>query len=348
MFEKEYKDLFDKIHAPDKLLSRVLIGEAEAKRTRSPLVCVILLSVLVSLLVACSAVLFDPGNMLEAAFGENGRVEYEEEELRYREPVGNIVGRIVLPGKRYELDPQISSKYLTPYIFEINESISDGKTTLVIKAGLYDTLSSAGILYLTLENPNGFEDVHIWSNGEISWLNDNNEDISYLDTSAVNRFYVVEEEREDTSMGMICPFAHLKDKESIEIFYTETGESISIPLPLEQAMERISFAEGTVTLTPISLVLDQERFEHMRLIKKPILTIQFRDGTEKTVLWHDPYKKKSPFDRTPTGKPVWNYYLMTGYPVGSPEVNPGYLLNFVVDLQNVESITLNDEILMPD
>lgn len=348
MFEQEYKNALSKVTAPEKLLSNILTAESEKNHSRSPLVYAAALCALVCLLAACSAMLFDSSGMLEAAFGENGRAQYSEEELLYVEPVGNIVGRFVSEGTRYALEPQLSSEYLMPHVFEIDQAITDGKTTLYIKAGLYDPLSCAGILYMTLDDPEGFQDMHIWSNGQISWLTENREDRYYLDTSALNLFYVVEEELQDTCMGIICPFAHLKGEDSIDVFYRETQESITIPLPREQAMESVSFADGDVILTPISLILDVERFNRMNLTTKPILTIQSEDGTERTILWHDQYKKKTVFDRTPIGTPIRNYYLMTGYPVGAPDVNPGYLLTFVADIQKVKSITINDEILLPD
>ena len=348
MFEQEYKDVFSKVAPPEKLLSDILAGKPAKKHPRFSVAYAVVLCALVCFLAACSAVLFDAGSMLEAAFGENGRAEYGEDELMYVKPVGKIDGRFVFEGSRYALDPKISEKYLIPHIFEINQSITDGKTTLYVNAGLYDPVSCAGILYMTLEDPEGFPDVHIWSNGQISWLNENNEERYYLDTTAMNLFYVVEEEREDTRMGMICTFAHLRDEESIDVFYRETQESITIQLPVDQTMESISFADGDVILTPISLTLDAEILNRMNLTMKPILTVQLQDGTEKTILWHDQYKKKTVFDRTQIRAPVRNYYLMTGYPVDDPDVNPGYLLTFVADIQNVKSITINDEILLPD
>ena len=285
--------------------------------------------------------------MLEAAFGENGRAEYDGEELLYHEQAGNIEGRFIMEGSRYSLNAKAAEKYLTPNVFEINKSITDGRTSLLIQAGLYDQQSMAGILYMTMEDTNGFQDVHIWSNGEISWLNENNEERFYLDTSASNLFYVVEEERTDTCMGIICAFSHAEGEEYLEVFYKETGESISIALPQSQSMEHICFADGEVILTPISLMLDIERFEASRPFEDGIITIQMKDGTESIILWHDQYKPKTVFDRTPIKDPILNYYLMTGYPVNDYTVQRGYLLKFAVDIENVESITVNEEVLFP-
>lgn len=343
MFDQDiYKTAFSKVTVSEDVLSKVMGMEREEKRKGFRISYLAVLAALVGILAACAAITFDPVTMLEAAFGENGRAEYGYEEIEYKNPVGRISGRFVEPGERQSLNAEAAAKLLQPYIFEVHESISDGESILTIEACLHDPVTCSGILYMSLENPEGFPDAHVWSNGQVSWLDDNNAAKHYLDTSGWNLFYIVDGEQEETKLDMVCCYAMVEGEEQIQIFYTETGESVTIDIPGETGMEQLAIADGTIILTPMSLAFGREKFSFYQP-EEPIIKIRYTDGTEMSVLWHDQYKKKNRYDRTPIKDSVRNYYLMTGYPTDDPSVKTGYLLNFVVDIENVRSVIVNDE-----
>lgn len=110
----------------------------------------------------------NPAAMLQAFFGENGKthsggiVEYDE----YGNQIFNIPG-----WERIPVDETLADELIVPYISAETTSVSWNDYTLSVEANLYDNVTGAGILYYTLENPNGVTGFELWPNGHI-WYPD--------------------------------------------------------------------------------------------------------------------------------------------------------------------------------
>lgn len=345
MFEEEYKAAFSKVTASGDTLSNILNYESGHTVKRSRVGYFVLVAVILTLMAACTAVVFDSNAMLEAAFGENGRAEYEYEEVNYKKNIGKISGRFVEAGIRYALDEKTASKLLAPYIVETDVTIRDSGNTLTIQAYLHDPVTRSGILYMHMENPEGFPNVHIWTNGQVSWLDDNNAETYYLDTSGLNLFYIVEGTQGETGMDLICSYTLVEEENSIRVFFRDSDEEAVIELPEETAMERLVLEGGDIVVTPISLRLNSNRFS-VDIMDDPNVKIRYADETEMVVEKNETRKNTHYYSRfrvSSRTQPVRNYYSKTDWPLGDSSAEKRYLLQFAVDIENIQSIIINDE-----
>ena len=314
--------------------------ETSERRTSPNAVKFALIAAMAALLVACAAV-FDAGAMLEAAFGENGRGTYEYEEFTYKGWNGREVTRFRFGGERSELDMELAGELVEPFVFEVNQTVVSGNYTLTVLSCLHDPITGTGIVYLTLENPNGFPDMHIWNDGQISWHPEEGGSTWLLYPEPLGLFYIDHAMTTDTKLYLTCNYISFFEEKEMTISFMDTGEKITFPLPEEVRMKQLSLANGDILLTPIGFSCNSTRF-NVSSIGMPSITIRYEDGTESHIIWYDRYMKKHTGDRTPLKDPIQNYVLAPEL-TDDTRTHKSYLLNFIVDIDQVSSVVINDE-----
>lgn len=338
MFKEDYQAAFSKVTASEETKRKVLElpqSRVNSKKRPSKAACLALAAVLIALLAAC-AIAFDAGAMLEAAFGENGRAQYEREKWTWTERLDSDNMYIMFTtsrpgGTRSPLDTELGEKLAEPYIFEVNQTATDGKSTLTVRACLHDPITKTGILYLSLENPEGFPNLHIWNDGYINWVGEDGGFVRYLSPDTASAFYVVDALTTDTRVYMTCHYAYKGEKQEMYLSFRDTDAGVSIPLPERTDMKLLSLADGDVILTPVGLSINAARLDG----NNPNIKILYQDGTEDTVSWAD-WGAKNIRDR------VENYALCYEYTDGTAQMQ-SYALKFFVDIENVKSVVINDE-----
>jgi len=154
-------------------------GQKKASKRRFSLVRIALIAavfILAGSATALAVVSFtqyeEPTDMLQAFFGEDkyssgdGIVEYETLEydgVLYEKLVNNLPAWERVPINEEQI------KALAPYICGVNGKINYEDYTLTVEACLYDSRIQSGLLYYTIENPNGISGYSISPNGMLVW-----------------------------------------------------------------------------------------------------------------------------------------------------------------------------------
>lgn len=340
MFKDEYQAAFSKVTASEETYRRVMSMTRRESRRISNAAKLALIAAMAVLLVACAAV-FDAGAMLEAVFGENGRGTYEYEEFTYKGRNGREVTRFRFAGERSALDTELARELVEPYVFEVNQTAASGDYTMTVLSCLHDPVTGTGIVYLTLENPNGFPDMHIWNDGEVSWHPEEGGTKWILYPEPLGLFYIDDAMTTDTKLYLTCNYVSIFDEREMTISFMDTEEKVTFQLPEESGMNHLSLANGDILLSPVGFSCNNTRF-NVLYIAMPTITIRYEDGTEAYIIWHDPYQKKHTGDRTPIKDPIQNY-VMAPELTNDPRTHKSYLLNFIVDIDHVRSVVINDE-----
>lgn len=340
MFQDDYKAAFSKVTASEETHRRIINMTKRESMGIPKVVRLVLIAAMMAMLVACAAV-FDAGAMLEAAFGENGRATYEYEEFTYKGRDGRKVTRFRFPGERSALDTELTRELVEPYVFEVNQTAVSGDYTLTVLSCLHDPVTGTGIVYVTLENPNGFPDMHIWNDGQISWHPEEEGSKWLIYPEPLGLFYIDDAMTTDTKLYMTCNYVCFMEEREMTISFMGTEEGVTFRLPEESRMKQLSLANGDILLSPIGFSCNQTRFA-VSYLDLATITIRYADGTEKHISWFDPRLKEQYVGRKQLEDPIRNYVLAPEL-ADDPRTHKSYLLNFIVDIDQVSSVVINEE-----
>ena len=143
----------------------------------------------------------NPAAMLRAFFGENGTISSNgvvdigerPEDFRFN-----------LPGwERVPVDETLADELIVNYISAKTATISWDGYTLTVEANLYDSFTDSGILYYTVENPDGVIGYEIWPNGTL-WFNP--ETISFFPRSNWHGTSYIDEAMSTAQKLYICEY----------------------------------------------------------------------------------------------------------------------------------------------
>lgn len=232
----------------------------------------------------------DPAAVFGGFFEQQGYskgehiVEYEKVEID-----GEIYEKLVanMPAwERMPADKAVAEKYIYPYVYGVGESLVWEDYILTVEAVLYDDAADCGLLYYTVENPNGVEGYNIWVNGEINWSSDSP---YYVALTQGERSYIDESRTTDTKVYVCAYFVNTEEDDYMSIRLGNGAEKLrdecvemSVALP-EVKLEHWSLDGGNVVLTPIGMKIDKKALGLSLTNDIDHITLRFADGSEYIV-----------------------------------------------------------------
>lgn len=335
MFEQEYREAFSQVKASDKLRMEVLNMKTNTKTGLRKLPRLALAAIMVLLLTAC-AVGFNALDMLEAAFGENGKGSVEKEKIYlYTDEDGHDKYMSWNAMERVTLDTALAEELVEPYVVPVNQSIkneSDG-TVLTAEAYLVDFSTKTGAVYLSLENPDGFPNYSVANTGLFVWGR-KSMDKDYLSSVPWGLFYYDEQRSTDTKLYLILRCVMGEDATEMKLYFKETEQELVFPVTGSD-IRSISMDDGNVVLSPMGLYLANRAPGNL----PGEMVISYRDGSEYLICGEisDKFNRKTTYS---------NFYFAMG---STGEIQAySYCLNRIVDIDNVKSITINGTEYFPD
>lgn len=234
--------------------------------------------------------------------------------------------------ERMPLDEAVAEKYIYPYVYGVDSSISWGGYTLTVDAVVYDAGIGSGLLYYTVENPNGVEGYEVWVNGEVNWPVTSP---YYAALSHADRTYIDEAQTTDTKLYVCSYFVTVEDWGELQLWLgngaeKNRGERVEMTIMLpEEALENLSFDGGKVVLSPIGMSIDKEALGLERASDIDHITIRFTDGSEYIVEQDDEEA----------------YISNSAYALGSSDGSFSRILfNSVIDLGNVAEVQVENHV----
>ncbi len=188
--------------------------------------------------------------------------------------------------ERMPLDKAVAEKYIYPYVYGVDSSISWGDYTLTVEAVVYDASIGSGLLYYTIENPNGVEGYSVQPNGEVWWPVTSP---YYAALSHPDQTYIDEGQTTDTKLYICSYFITVEDWGELKLWLgdgaeNKRGERVAMTIMLpDDGLENLSFDGGNVVVSPIGMSVDVEALglDHMDDIDH--ITLRFADGSEYIV-----------------------------------------------------------------
>lgn len=338
-------------------------GTMKQKTTkRRPLRLVLIAAVMVCMIAAVALVSAapevqldpyeTPEPMLEAAFGING---YPHEDGAVYLPEGEVNTVHIPAYDRVALDQDLAKESVSLYIYKIGESQTHNGDTLTVEAAVFDPVSGVGVLYYSIENPNGVTGYALQKNGEIWWpegerIYVNYPSKGYIATAATTdeKLYVVEyyafsDDLRDDMKTLIQQAGDAGLQEMIpEILQEVRGEvirvslrgadvKIDVPVDGMGGMEAISLGDNAVWLSPIGIRLYGQKLDMLNEAGELLLdslVIRYADGSEYII----------DRDSADANKPSTMNYA---YGVQESDGVLIYALNRIVDVEQVASVVVN-------
>lgn len=326
MFDKKlYQETISQLHASEEILTEVKSMTYKHKKHRRLSRIIPLAAALTVLFCMAAAAAYglvryqDPTAMIRAFFGENvssgqGVVEYDEQ------------GRLItnLPAwERVPVDETLAEKLIAPYIFEVNETAVWEDYTLCVEAVLYDAGTGAGLIYYTVENPNGVDGYEVFVDGALWWPAQSpvftrlqGPDCCYIDTAMITQtklylcsYFITGDTADSVNIG-IGPGA-----DRIQV------NDITLDLPTSSLAD-LTLAGGAVTVSPISIQLDRETLGLPTDNDPDRIVLRYADGSEYVVEDEDSFVSNH------------TYALSDGTLIT-------YTFNRIVDTHSVTAVEIN-------
>lgn len=357
MTERRISELVSGFEAPDVIISEnnVVSGDRIKEMTmmkikdnksashRGRLGRVALIAAVLAMVLGVSAGAYvglvqhdDPAGVLEGFFD---RKEYARGDriLEYEtiEVDGEVYEKLKtnMPAwERMPLDEEVAEKYIYPYVYGVGESISYKDYTLTVEAVLYDANIQSGLLYYTVENPNGIDGYELGFDGELWWPTDSP---YYTTLSHPERVYIDAQQTTDTKLYICSYFISVEEWGAFELRIgngaersRDEYEAMTIMLP-ENSLEALSFDGGNVVLTPLGMSVDKAALDLELASDIDHITIRFTDDSEYIVEQDD--------DEA--------YISNSAYALGNSDGSfSRKLFNSVVDIDAVVEVRIEDMI----
>lgn len=336
MFDRKmYQDTFAQVHASEETLSEVLNMTRKKNQfsgvrlTRMLVAAVIIAGVLAT--TAFAYVGFtryeNPMVMLKSFFGaeeysvDEGTMFTYQDEYYYNEYQTPTVEHV-------PLDEDVAED-VAQYVSDVGKSITYGNDTLTVEAHLYDSATECGVIYYTIENPNGISGYDVSENGEVWWPD--GEPVFISDVGNGKGQYIIEEETTRTKVAIAFYYCGAVDLDYIRVaFYDDKSNALILPMDDGGGMEYLSFANGDIKLSPIAIRICGANMDFLysnRDIYCDIreFVIRYEDGTEFVVYSQEPYVDNTTY--------ALNSYDGTVI---------SYTFNRLVDLEKVEALVINN------
>lgn len=298
--EKNFREAFEPLHASDETVKEVL-KMTEKKETRRGG------WVLRTAMVAALTLVITVGVLLGMPVA--GSAAPEEPREVYENPEAILTA---LYGEDY--DREAAEKYVEPYIYPIDGTLTYEGYTIELEAAAFDAITGSGLLYYSLEIPEGTEDYWAYANQIL----DANPTGEYPDASTYpepqlnhrSSWHLDEANSTETKLYIVETFLYLEElftdveglnKQAIENgirdeiadwldFYTNdilkirfvipggggNSQYMKIPVDPMAGMEWISLDGGNMRLSPLGMQLAEEPYH-----------LDVADPYREGIVWED-------------------------------------------------------------
>lgn len=343
--EKLYRKTFSNIHAPEETLSEVL-KMTVMKNKRSGVIRftrILVAAAVIAAMLATTAFAYvgftqyeNPMQMLKTFFGGE---EYHLDEGGYMgtETYYDLHWDVIYPTvEQIPMDEQLAEQQVAPYIAGVGNSVTDEGDTLTVQAHLHDPTTESGIIYITLENPNGVGSYNLQWNGEVWW--------SGVERVVANncwgKNFIIADETTDTKLSIAHYYSGLYgDEDYIQVGFGNSDKWIDLPLDNVGSMSAITLANGDICVSAVGIQL---RVDNMDFLSKTDT-----DGTQLlpnvdrikylSIRYHDGNEYVIHADRD--GIYTENYKYCIGSEEGTQRT---YSFNRLIDVTKIEAVTVND------
>lgn len=337
-FEELYKSTFDQVVAsPDTVREVLNMKNKSKKKIRFPalVAAVLLICALATTAFAYTGfvVYENPKEMMDAFFGGGGSDE------------GAVVvdengQTLVYPSfQREELNEDAMEEYVAPFTYQVGQSVSAGQNKLTVDGYAYDANTQCGLIYMSLEMPDGFPEYKVANNGMLVWQGPEQVRTSF-------GIEIFAEDVEDTRMTLAGYFYvpdYYADKEFS--LYLNNGQwendpHLDIPLENVGGLQCITAGNSGIQIAPFAMVVHGDKLGIMNEgmeTNLSYLAVRYADGSEYVIL-------------DESGEvPVMNYAYGC---MERGDVNDGYvtdrycvtyLLDRILDLDEVAEVIVDGE-----
>lgn len=345
MFDpKMYKETFAQVQASEETLSEVLkMTKKQNHNYGRRFTRMLVIAAVVTAMLATTAFAYvgftqyeNPMQMLDAFFGS---AEYKIDEGGYvrTETYYDKEWDVVLPTvEQVPVDENLAEQKVSPYISDVGRSITDDGDTLTVEAHLYDSATNCGIIYITLENPNGVSGYNLQLDGEVWWPALQRVEVY----NCSGKSFIIEEETTDTKLSIAYYYSDLYGDENwIRVGFGGGKEFLYLPLDDGGGMDAIALAGGDILVSPIGMKIDAGSMEFLRKVDTDgtllapmvdnikTLIIRYKDGTEYVI-------------HANTEDQLTENYK---YCIQTDEVYMRtYSFNRLIDIDQVEAVIIND------
>lgn len=343
MFDsKFYKETFSQVQASEETLSEVLNMTHKNKHNGARAARLVLVAAVLTAMLATTVFAYvgftqyeNPMEMLKTFFGAE---EYTLDEGGYvrTETYYDLEWDVVLPTvEQVPVDENLAEENVSPYISEVGKSITDDGDTLTVEAHLYDSATNCGIIYITLENPNGVSGYNLQWNGEVWWPALQRVEVY----NCSGKSFIIEEETTDTELSIAYYYSDIySDENCIRAGFGGGDEFLYLPLDDGGGMDAIVLAAGDILVSPIGIKIDAGSMEFLRKVDTDgtllapmvdnikTLIIRYKDGTEYVI-------------HVNTEEQLTENYK---YCIQTDEVyKRTYSFNRLIDIDEVEAVIIN-------
>ena len=228
------------------------------------------------------------------------------------------------------VDETLADELIAPYIAAMGQTLQYEGYILTVEAMLHDARTGAGMVYYTIENPDGVSGYRVETNGEIWWPPESSVN---FDATYVCRHYIDEGATTNTKLGVVGYYVaepeRMKVFPTLDFFITGADRTnrdcvLSLDFCDGGLMTGRELEEGGILLTPISLQLNGSVLNLNMHGEPPDITLVYEDGSRYVVV--------------SKGENIQN----TGWAVYSGDLMY-YTLSFnrIVDADRVTSVIIN-------
>ena len=337
--QKRYIETFDQVTASEKTLSEVLnMTKKQNHNYGHRFTRMLVIAAIITVMLATTAFAYvgftqyeNPMQMLDVFFGAEEYMMEEGGTYTYQNAYGEDV-EVTLPDEeKVPLDGELAGEDVAPYVSDVGKSITCHGDTLTVEAHLYDSATDCGIIYYTLENPDGVRGYKLQPNGEVWWPGIER----VVMRGCFGENYIIQEETTETCLSVAHYYCDVYE-EYIEACFGAQEEGLMLPLTDGGGMEAITLANGQIAVSPIAMrvtMTDMEFLHHRDdgsytpdwENQIDYVAIRYQDGTEYVLQSEEPY-----LDNT-------MYVLIIN---DSSVVS--YDFNRLIDIDQVESVIIND------
>ncbi len=181
---------------------------------------------------------------------------------------------------------------LSRYVYEVNKSVTLNGYTLTVEACTYSQATDIGMLYYTLENPDGVGNYEVSPKGEVLWTDPDSilvsdgsgfariDSANTTDTKlCVCYFFVIAEPR-DTNQ---TPDEWGEMRPALRIKCADKASEYIVVEPYDLGIPTISAAEGNIQLCPFGMLLHDLELGLEPYSDFDRLKIIFKDGSEYVI-----------------------------------------------------------------
>lgn len=275
----------------------------------------------------------DPAGVLHSFYDQKSYakgdrvVEYENYEYE-----GKTFERATINIPAWERIPfsaELAEKYIYPCVYGVGETMTWKDYTLTVEAMVYDANTNCGLMYYSVENPNGVEGYAVEPNGMVVWPLGEPWYVGFLHPQET---FIDEERTTYTEVYLCSYFVKVDEWGDFEIRLGEgdrTGHSeMTMELP-GTGLASLCLDGGSVVVTPIGMSVDEKAVGIERGSAIDHIIIRFADGSEYIVEWDDEEK----------------YIVNKAYAVTDSDTRINRMLfNSIVDIDSILEVEIEGKV----